>query len=208
MSSPPQPGPILDYASPRRRQKVRLPSRSRIVAREEHGEFAIREWLQAKESAYVALAVAGLSLASLAYGMLTECFPFGWKGHFWRSPLFGEFVILATFSIVEVSVMLLVIRDTWRETTLLGRSEGLLLRLSSPFSRQQFEWNADDIEQIRLVLSSKVSDSNPLAEIEIHVAGKPVAKLFTDHYLKELKPIAAGLLRAIGRTESVDRVIA
>src|SRR5437660_7759280 len=61
----PSMGPILDYASPRHRGPVRLPSQSHIEFQVDRGEVMVNEWLATKAWAGVAMTLAVLTLVMM-----------------------------------------------------------------------------------------------------------------------------------------------
>lgn len=58
-------GSILDYASPRQWGKVRLPSQSRFEVHSEADGVIVREWLEAKASAFLAMAIAVFTFVTM-----------------------------------------------------------------------------------------------------------------------------------------------
>ncbi len=106
-------------------------------------------------------------------------------------------LVLGAIWLIEASLIVAVIHNTWRTTTLHADSSRITLRFKTPLTRRrEISWAVADIEGI-LVLTT--SADGGLAEIEIRpVAGAP-AKLFTDHRQIDLNPIAADLHNVIGR---------
>jgi hypothetical protein len=195
---PSQVGPVLDYASPRVRGKIRLPSKSRVEMTLERDEVIVHEWLQAKIAPLIAITIAAFTLLILPATFIEQFFTY--RRMYLGDPVgtaLTAAMVLGVF-VSETVLMLLVINNTWRRTTLEARRDSLLLQFTSPFKQQRYEWGASDVEDIRLEITTKESDLNRLGEIEIHIAAQPVAKLFTDHAALELEPIINALRRAIG----------
>lgn len=185
-------GPILDYASPRQRGKVRLPSNSRIVVESERDGVIVREWLQAKAGAMMAMLialVAFLALAMTAYQGIT--------GRMHRQDRILLIWVPAVVGACEIGVFLLVVNNTWRRTTLEARNDGLMLAFAAPFGRKRYEWGASQIEVIRVELTTTAEHRNSLGELQVHLAGLPLVKLFTDHPAAELQDLSARLRQAV-----------
>ena len=185
-------GPVLDYASPRPRGKVRLPARSRLELHVDLRGATVREWLEAKAGAIVAMLVAVGTLAMLPATTLSE-------SYYWRFPerYIGQFVVVGGIWVAEFILLLIVINNTWRRTTLQAQADALLLTFSAPFGRRRYEWPAAQIEQVRVESTTSQMDRNHLGELSVHIAGHPLVKLFTDHEARELERIAAEVRRAL-----------
>jgi hypothetical protein len=164
-----------------------------LDARDGPDGVVVTEWLEAKASAIGAIAGAVLTLLLL----LHSCFPLA-QG---RMEL-GDWLILkgtpVVVAIVEVVVLLLVINNTWRRTVLEARRDAVLLRFTAPFGDRRYEWGASEVEDIRMELTTSAAERNSLGELEIHLAGLPLVKLFTDHPALELEALAARLRHAVG----------
>lgn len=186
-------GPILDYSSPRPQGRVRLPSRSRIEMRTERDGVVISEWLQAKGSVIAVMAIAVFSLVLLGVTA---------SGAFTRRMHMEDRIILGTVpvavGIVEVIVLLMVINNTWRRTTLEARRDSLLLTFTAPFGMERYEWGASQVEEFRVEATTTLEHRNSLGELEIHLAGLPLVKLFTDHPAAELQSMAVRLRQEVG----------
>lgn len=104
----------------------------------------------------------------------------------------------AALWIAEVVVFLMVINNTWRRTVLEARHDAVLLRFTAPFGDRRYEWGASEVEDIRMESTTAAGDRNSLGELEIHLAGLPLVKLFTDHPTVELDALAARLRQAVG----------
>lgn len=194
-------GPVLDYASPRPRGKVRLPSQSRIELRPDRDGVIVHEWLAAKGQAVFAIVFAGASLALLASVYVIQESPH-WKADFTDAPVAAGIAVLLLLGLIGsgIVVLLRVINNTWRSTTLEARAEGLMLTFRAPSGQQRYEWNAAEVEEIRLESTTRPTDRNQLSEIQIRLAARPLVKLFTDHATRDLEPIAGAIRQAIGAT--------
>lgn len=194
-------GPILDYASPRQHGKVRLPSQSRILVKIERDGVVVREWLEAKAGAITAMALSVVALIALA---VTASHAFNPRMHAEdRIIMIG---LPAGVGACEILVLLLVINNTWRTTILEARSDALLLTFTAPFGRRRYEWGASQVEDMRVELTTNAEHRNSLGELEVHLAGLPLVKLFTDHPAPELQPLAAQLRHAVGLEPSPSQM--
>ena len=190
---------MLDYASPRPQGKLRLPAKSQLETRLDGDQVIVREWLQAKTGGLIAMAfslVPMLSLPVSVFGALS-----------YRDPIESRLAVLAFTAAVwvsEIVVLLLVINSTWRQTILRAGKDSLLLTFSAPFGRRRHEWNASEIEDIKMASTTTVIHKNRLGEIQIHIAGQPLVSLFTDHAAMELEPVVAALRQAAGLGKNVQ----
>jgi len=193
-------GPVLDYASPRTRGRIRLPSQSHLELRPDRDGVVVHEWLAAKGSAVAAIILCGGALVLMAVVYTSEE-GVHWKRNFTSDPLPAAVAALLVLGVIVGGfiVLLMVVNNTWRRTMLEARRDGILLTFWSPFATRRLEWNADEIEDIRLEATTGPRDRNHLAELEIHLAAKPLVKLFTDHTVADLTRIAAALRNALGK---------
>ena len=199
MPEPPiRAGPILDYSSPRPHGRVRLPSQSRIEILPDADGVIVHEWLAARQGAIIALAFAGCAFVLLIQAFVSSELERS-RGRLVMDlgaiAFFGVLVLLVLIG--GIVVMAMVINNTWRHTFLEVRRDSLILRFRAPFGSERFEWNVSEVEEVRLETTTQPTDRNHLAEIELHIAARPVVKLFTDHTLGDLQPIAAALQRGI-----------
>jgi hypothetical protein len=186
-------GPILDYASPRQHGKVRLPSHSRIVVELDRDRIIVREWLEAKAGAIMAMVIAVFTLLALAMTMYQ-----GITGRMHRDDRLWLVAVPGVVGACEIWVFLLVVNNTWRRTVLEVRSDALLLAFASPFGDRRYEWGASQIEDIRVDLTTTAKNRNTLGELVVHLAGLPLVKLFTDHPAAELAELSGRLRQAVG----------
>jgi hypothetical protein len=193
-----QPAPILDYASPRPRGKVRLPAKSvlRLTRDAASGETRVIESLEGKNEAIGALIFAGAVLVV----MLVTMYPYA-ERMFRKHEAEPVVFILGTLWVIEASLMVAVINNTWRKTVLIARGEsGLSLTFASMMRRMFYQWPAHRIGQIRVVVTVDGAYSNTtLGELRIipKEAGEAPIHLFTDHDMRELERIAAALREAL-----------
>lgn len=174
------PGTILDYASPGLKKKLRLPSRSILTFYYRERELAVVESVQAKASAIVGLAFAGFVLLWLGVGILTVPKVTGVFGTFW---------------LIEFVLLLLVVHDTWRTTTLTVNGEGVDLRFASPFRRKQYRWAATDFRHAA-AYATDLSRHPAIGVLNLSL-GASAVRLFDGHEYDQLAQLAAGITQMI-----------
>ena len=113
-----------------------------------------------------------------------------------------EAIVPGVVGIAEIIVLLLVINNTWRQTVFEARRDSLLLTFTAPFGKNRYEWGASQVEDIRVELTTGAQHRNSLGELEVHLAGLPLVKLFSDHPASELQDLARRLRPAIGLATS------
>lgn len=174
---------------------MRLPSRSRLEVRDERDGVVVSEWLEAKAGAIAAIAMGVVSLVVLPWATIAAA------RHAGRMDM-ATWIIMAGVPaavwIAEIVVFLMVINNTWRRTVLEARADAVLLRFGAPFGERRYEWGASQVEDVRMESTTTAADRNSLGELEIHLAGLPLVKLFTDHPAGELTELAARIRRATG----------
>ncbi len=175
---------IIDYASPRPRSKLRLPSRSRIVCQVDAGQLIVQEWLEARGGAIGAIGFAVLMLIYLgAIAMLCR----DWSVSF----------VMGFFWLAEATVMLLVIHQTWRRTLLTVTPAQLLLKFTSPLYRKLHNWEASDVVEVIGVLTANAQSEDPLGELRIQISNGQDIRLFTDHRTAQIDELAVAVRQAL-----------
>jgi hypothetical protein len=199
MPEPPmRAGLILDYSSPRPPGRMRLPSRSRIEIIKEPDGVIVHEWLAAKGQAIFAMVFAALSIGI----MILTNFLTAYGGFNRRWAVDGEMILFGTLAglvlIAGVVVTVMVINNTWRHTYLEAHRDSLILRFTAPLGGERFEWNASEVQEIRLETTTKPNDRNHLGEIEVRIEARPLIKLFTGHTYQDLGKVATAVQQALG----------
>ena len=173
--------PILDYASPRKRLKLRLPARSTLFWQIEPDEILLTETLAAKEGVAWALVftlvIQAMTVVSTLNGL-----------HEMRS---GTYLLPIGLMLLQVPLMLLIIHQTWRKTLLTVRCNELLLAFTSPLHRRHYKWSGDDIAGIVLVETANTQTDMPLAELLITRCAGGEIRLFTDHPIRAIQRLVA-----------------
>jgi hypothetical protein len=192
-----EPQLILDYASPRKRGKVRLPARSVLEVTQDARDASVRivETLSGREFAIIAI-VFGVFVAAVAgFGAVRETL---WVLHHRHYPIdFLPPMIMAVAALAELVLGVFVIRNTWRQTTLTADRERVTLTFTGPMqSPWRREWTCEEIGEVALISTQAETDAIRLAEIRLRPRGLLI-NLFTDHRESELADIADRLNRAI-----------
>ena len=196
----PTAGPILDYASPRQRGKLRLPSQSVLEVRQDEAGVTVTETLSGRGGAVGAIVFAVMTLLMLGgtgVAQLRQSRSFEADG-----------VTVAFIAIVwlsELAVLLVVINNTWRRTVLSVGAGSFALHFLAPFSRREYAWPLERMEDVRVVRTSESSPLRtwgapaPLGELLLLPVGERAVALFTDHREGELHGIAQALRAALQR---------
>ena len=183
---------VLDYASPRQRGKLRLPSQSVLAVSQDRDGVNVVETLSGQRDAIVAIAGTAFAFVMLIAVYVAEFTPaFGRMRSI--DPLLTFCIAFVVLS--GVVVALLVINNTWRRTVLRVHADEVVLEFSSPFGRRIYRWPAEQIENVRVERTSEAVHTL-LAELQLHPTGSPVVHLFTDHPERELAPLG----KAVGDT--------
>ncbi|MEO6435144.1 MAG: hypothetical protein ABIP55_05225 [Tepidisphaeraceae bacterium] len=171
--------PILDYASPASRRKLRLPARSVITTRHDARRFIIRERLDGQAGAVFALLFAAFTfciMIAVQKDMLTK----------WRRNVTPIGVVSAVQTI-ELVISAMVINSTWRRTMLIVSPVDVTLTFSAPFSAgRHYHWPAEQVAAIEVVDSEPMANLAVYPELELRMwTGAPV-RLFAGHRRAEL----------------------
>src|SRR5688500_4694799 len=192
-----QPQPILDYASPRKRGNVRLPAKSVLtVTHGPDGSVRVVERLEGQVSAAVFASAFGLFVACVAVaGVVHET---RWILRHRHGLLEVMLVGILTFSaLAELVLAGLVVRNTWRRTTLTADTARVTLEFIAPFMRRWYRtWELAEVQGVVLLLTQGGADAVRLAELQVRVPGS-IVHLFTDHRANELETIERKLKRAM-----------
>jgi hypothetical protein len=195
----PTAGPILDYASPRARGKLRLPSKSVLEVREDRGGVTVTETLSGRGEAVGAIVFAVITLLMLAgtgMSQLRQLRNFEADGM--------VVCFIGAVWLAELTVLLAVINNTWRRTVLTAGADGFALHFLAPFSKRHYAWPRDRIEDVRVVRTSEASSlhmwggASSLGELLLLPVGERAVALFTDHREGELQGIAQVMRAGLG----------
>ena len=187
-----QPQLVLDYASPRKRGKVRLPATSRLdVFADPDGTVRVVETLTGHGTAVFALAF-GLGIAFfVGFTVWTEM-----ARTLRRSPDAFQLVatlILVASLIAELVLTVLIVRQTWGRTELAVGPRKTTLEFSGPLTRKwRREWANDQMGGIVLAPTETAEHATRLAELQLRPPGMMI-NLFTDHRESTLAEILVRL---------------
>ncbi len=183
-----RPAPILDYASPQARSRLRLPSRSDLQVTQSPTELRVHETLIGKGGALLALLFALFTLACLMEPVVDAVT----SSHF-RRHLF-EMSFYLSIAVVEVVMMLAVIDNTWRTTTVVVTPQSIMLRFRSPIRGSHLhKWPAEKLQTVA-VRHNQIQRRGPaFPELEFDLWGEPQVRLFLGHSVRELQELVAAI---------------
>lgn len=189
------PSPILDYASPRPRRRLRLPARSVIdVQVDPFGRgVTIVEKLQGIPEAIAGMGFAVFVLivvGAVAYSSLRH----EWLKHHAIHPMGA---LLGGFWLAELLVLLIVIDRTWRRTTLEARDGRVTLRFKGLFGTREHRWPFEEIADLDVVATQEAVGVYALAELRFRATDDVPVHLFTDHRAEEIVRIQSILSRVL-----------
>jgi hypothetical protein len=167
------------------------------VTRTRDGEVRIVERLSGRSGAITAI-VFGIVIACLA--ALTTVRQVQWvRHHRHHADDYIGVAFVAAFALAEALLVVLVIHQTWRRTTLTADPHRVTLEFLGPFMPTwRREWATGEMGDIVPVTTKPNTGAQPrLCELQLRPPGM-VISLFTDHLASELEPLAGDLNRAIG----------
>jgi len=176
--------PILDYASPRPRVKLRLPANSILRCTSNGRECLVEEKLAGRGGALAALCFAALVICVVMTTPLRMV-----------QAQSADFAFPAVASLALIAMGMLVIRNTWRQTELRITDGEVTVTFSGPLTaRRRYSWAAGAIGQIQVVRGEPPSG---LGELRIIPDAGAEVHLFTDHRAGDLDLIAIKLNAAV-----------
>jgi hypothetical protein len=167
----PEPQMILDYASPRKRSRFRLASKSLLDCGWVGEELVVREWLAGQAEAKRAIAVTGVMLA-ISGGLIASE---------WHRTAVGFLIFILAIMGLAVGLVPLVIQQSWRETVLRVGDGTMRLVMGGPLARRRWSWRLEQVLAVRVIATQLQADAPVLGEVEILAEGTPPLRLFTDH---------------------------
>jgi hypothetical protein len=183
-----EPNLILDYASPRKRSRFRLASKSLLDCRWVGEDLVVREWLAGQSQAKLAIAVTGVMLAISGWIVASE----------WHRSAVGMSVIILTIIMLGVGLVPAVIQQSWRETVLRVGDGAMRLTMGGPLARRRWSWRLEQVQAVRVIATQLQDDGAPvLGEVEILAEGSPPLRLFTDHREGMLNGMVVEIERAV-----------
>lgn len=204
MPPPVQPAAILDYAGPRPRGRLRLPSQSLLAVDRDPDGLTVTQTLRGKGTAYLAMA-AGLfcvfvppivAISQAAYPATLPARLF--TGQFDSDGVVGLCYALA-IAVAEAVVLILVANNTWRKTILRARDGEVTLLFSSLFHRRAYRWPFDRILEVGVDRTMQPGYLDPRVELVLRAHGGEHVHLFADHPEATLEAIVAALRDVIAR---------
>jgi hypothetical protein len=171
--------PILDYAGPISRSRLRLPAKSELHITLAPDRLVARETLAGREGAIGALMFAAFVMVVMAFVQ--------WDmAHKWRRNV-APMLFCASVMAAEASVAGMVIHQTWRRTVLEVTREELLLTFAAPFVRTtRLRWPAELVADVLVVDSAMGALGGAVPELDLRMWSGPPVRLFTGHPHKQL----------------------
>ncbi|MGB7156889.1 MAG: hypothetical protein WBD40_02415 [Tepidisphaeraceae bacterium] len=191
-----EPQLILDYASPRKRGGVRLPATSKLaVTQDPRGEVRVVETLRGKDQALFGI-VFGIAV-TLIVTVVTSREVLHATRH---DPKLIDFLLPAILAVLVATMLMLIvliIRQTWRRTTLTADAERITLEFVAPLMRTwRREWPNADVGEVVVFTTQAEADAVRLAELQLRPPGV-IIHLFTDHRELQLRELAEQMRRAM-----------
>jgi hypothetical protein len=182
---------ILDYASPRKRSRFRLASKSLLDCRWAGEELVVREWLAGQSEAKTAIAATGVMLMISGGLVASE----------WHRTAVGMLIFIFAIIGLAVGLVPLVIQQSWRETVLRVGDGTMRLVMGGPLARRRWSWRLEQVQAVRVIATQvREDDGAPvLGEVEILAEGSPPLRLFTDHREGMLNGMVVEIERAVRR---------
>jgi hypothetical protein len=179
-----QPPPsILDYASPKRHEKSRIPMivplRSVVSLHADADYLLVTERLEAKGEAY-----GGIAFGTFVQVWLTILFFTVKHSGCFVGPLWA----------VNITILLMVVQDAFRRTRLEVWPDRLALDLRSPFRRRTYSWPTTELATVALT-----PHADNLSTLTLALTNGQAVHLFTGHPYATLDAI----LRHVDRVARV-----
>jgi hypothetical protein len=180
------PAPILDYAGPASRRRLRLPAKSNLDVTHNDRELHVIETLSGKAGAVFALMFALLPIATtgaMIHDLLVK-FP--------RD--LGILTLGGLLEITQIVLMFAVIDSTWRRTVLRVTRSELSLAFSSPLrGTTRHQWPAEKVRSATVSTTAMGVDAIPVHQLELDIWGGPAVHLFAGHDYSDLSDFAAAI---------------
>ena len=176
--------PILDYASPRPRVKIRLPANSILRCQSDSpGSCSVLETLTGQQGAATALCFAAFVLCVvLGMPFTLEVGPRNYLG------------LTGVEAGALILVGLMVVRNTWRKTLLRVADGEMTVTFTAPLTpTRRYAWHVGMIERIEVIATE---GNRILGELRVIPDAGAEVHLFTDHRLADLHHIAQMLKAA------------
>src|SRR5690349_8229744 len=182
-----EPNLILDYASPRKRSRFRLASKSLLDCSWTGEELVVREWLAGQAEAKKAIAATGVMLAISGGVVASE----------WHRTAVGMLIFIFVIIALALALVPAVIQQSWRETVLRIGDGEMRLTMGGPFARRQWSWRLAQVQAVRVIATQMKADAPELGEVEILADGTAPLRLFTDHREGMLNGMVVEIERAL-----------
>jgi hypothetical protein len=176
--------PILDYAAPQSRGRIRLPARSDIILTRDAGFLRIHEVLAGRIGAFFALVFGLLTGAGIIATGIAPLMGLHPDRHIFDASL------CFTVAVGEVLLMFAVIDNTWRTTTLTLTGDEIELRFRSPLrGKKLHRWNAEKLRSAHIRQAPLQIGGPEFAELQLDFWNDAPVRLFLGHRLSELQEL-------------------
>ena len=192
----PTPQDILDYASPRKRTKTRLPTNSHIVCNRQGAGIRITETLAGRSDAIGAMVFALFILIEWAYLAVSQEMRFNQNISDWLPGL----LVMGIPWLAYLALLLAVIQQTWRKTILHVDPQKLILQFKGPLHRTTHRWPAIQLLAVQPAVTFTAENAWPLGELCLHLSTGGRVHLFTDHRLSDVERLATTVCAALTGT--------
>jgi hypothetical protein len=177
--------PILDYASPMERSPLRMAVKSVIRIQSEGKGVGIYETLTGQTQALTAILFTSFTVSLLGIALLGNLRP--WTiSVFYSGPLIVYFLTVCG----TATLVLAVIHQNWRKTTLRVSPERVILIMSTPFRGTMREWPSVDVWHVHVVQSLDQRTQRLVYDLQVMMSSGVNFKLFGGHDPPELNVIA------------------
>lgn len=177
--------PILDYASPGLKKKLALPTQSILTSHVRDDSVIVSEYLDAKAGAITAMVFAAFVLVWLLYVV---------------SIAKSTAAVIIPVWLLEFGVLIKVIHDTWRKTTLEVFGGRVVLRFWAPLRRKAYEWPAAEVTSVTIFATDVVG--TPLGAINILMRDTRQVRLFDGHEYDQLDWLGRQIRRVLATSAS------
>jgi hypothetical protein len=189
-----EPKAVLDYASPRKWSKARLPAQSLLMIKTlPDGSAHVVETLVGKPAAVGAIAFAAFPLVLNVIMFAHEFALFVTKNSHY---VLSNLIVLGMPIAATVIVMIMLVLQTWRKTILRADADFLELTFCSLLTRFRLSWKPPELSMI--VVTTQMQENAPvLGELQLRPADGPLVRLLTDHRMNDVTRVRDVLQRAM-----------
>jgi hypothetical protein len=186
------PEQILDYASPMARTPLRMAVRSIIRMYSRADGVEVFETLTGQVQALTAIVFTSCTITLLGFALLGMERPQGFLDYF-NPVLACYFVGLCGTAVLIVAV----IHQNWRKTSLRMSAEDLTLSMETPFKSFVRKWPSTDVRFVHVMQSLNARTQRLVHDLQIEMSSGQRLQLFSGHEMPELAAIGVEIRRYI-----------